>query len=170
MPTKIFSTAQPPPLNRPGLGSEQSIWRAESSSSASAGADRSRPNSALAWITLVILAGLVAGARWLEFLPVAMPGCGWRALTGMPCPGCGFTRSLLAWSEFQPWEALRLNPLFFGAMVGLLLWAGTQLCDRYFDTRCRAIWPILRRHPLVMPLLIVLLVANWVYLWLTLPT
>lgn len=71
---------------------------------------------ALAWGLGAL--GVLAVVPWLESLAALVPGCGWRALTGLPCPTCGSTRAALALSDGNVAGALAHNPL---AVAGLAL-------------------------------------------------
>ena len=120
----------------------------------------------------VLLFVAVTGAAWLlrlgVYLQVPLPFCLLRKFTGFPCPGCGCTRSLLAWTELDPLAALRLNPLFFAATVGLFLWAGLGwIAPSQRSRTLRWFGPL---RALVTPRsLLILAAANWLYLCLTLP-
>ena len=98
-----------------------------------------------------------------------MPFCGLRELPGVPCPFCGSTRSFQACSSFDFANALRWNPLAFLTCVGISLWFLLWTADRLFDQRwldrCR-LWVV---APALKPLLIGLVVLNWIYVCLTLP-
>src|SRR5689334_14382979 len=114
MPMKTSSPAQPPPLE---------AARAPAAAGVPEAGRAARPHPVVAGITLAALAGAVGLVRAVEVLRVPLPFCGLRRLTGLPCPACGSTRSLLAWAEFHPLDALRLNPLLFCVMIGLAAWA-----------------------------------------------
>ena len=112
---------------------------------------------------------MAVGAHFVVRWNLPMPQCLLRKLTGLPCPTCGCTRSLLAWSQLDPVEAFRFNPLFSTLLVGvfvwLLAWGFERVSGRLFlgPWRARATrWPWGK-------VLIVLAVVNWVYLCLKLP-
>ena len=103
--------------------------------------------------------------RW----QLPMPFCALRKLTGIPCPACGSTRSLLAWTHLDPVAAFLFNPLFFLACAGVALWTIAWLCERIIrqpllssGAKAMSRFPVLR-------IAVILAVANWIYLCLTLP-
>lgn len=118
---------------------------------------------------LLSLVGLGFGLRLAVQWQVPLPFCWLRKLTGIPCPGCGCTRSLLAWSHFDLVGALRFNPLFFLACLGVggwaLVWGAGLLTNRSWAA---ALEQQARRRPLGR-ILAFLAVLNWLYLWLSLP-
>ncbi|QNG26892.1 DUF2752 domain-containing protein [Synechococcus sp. HK01-R] len=77
-----------------------------------------RPKAGLAAIALLMLLSLRA-----QGLPLLLPGCPWRALTGVPCPTCFLTRSALATLQGDLGEALELH-LFGPPLVLSLGWLG----------------------------------------------
>jgi len=56
-------------------------------------------------------------------LPLVLPGCPWRALTGVPCPTCFLTRSVLATLHGDLGDALELH-LFGPPLVAGFAWLG----------------------------------------------
>jgi len=66
------------------------------------------------WILALGAAAVLALSFFLapEDLP-RVPGCGFRAVTGLPCPGCGLTRSFCAISHARLGEAWGFNPFGF---------------------------------------------------------
>src|SRR5690606_15199079 len=53
-----------------------------------------------------------------------LPGCVFRALTGLFCPGCGATRALHELTHLDVAAAWDLNPLFVLALpIALAVWA-----------------------------------------------
>lgn len=113
------------------------------------------------------LALLVVGLRILRAWDCPLPGCGFRAWTGIPCVGCGSTRALLALSEGDWQSAWTLNPLTSFACAGLglgaLLAGVDRLCGTSLLTGIQA--RVSRRG--LAGTLAVSLVLNWVYLVLT---
>lgn len=75
------------------------------------------PNLVLKAALFAILGGMsVSGIGWwlfgvdlLEFLGW-LPGCAFRAWTGIPCPGCGMGHALIHLSRFQWAAAVSANP------------------------------------------------------------
>jgi hypothetical protein len=112
---------------------------------------------------------LLAGARLLPLLPVPLPVCGLRALTGLPCPLCGSTRCILAWSHFDAVQAFRCNPLVAAACVAFGAWSVVSLLDASSGRKwAGSVMARLQRKPWPAVLLATALV-NWLYLCLSLP-
>lgn len=111
----------------------------------------------------------LAVARFTQGHQALWPKCGLRLLTGLPCPFCGGTRALHAAARFDWWQALALNPLAFLLGVGVTLWFAAWATDRLFHTNVLARLASWRRAVFRLRLLVAVLVANWVYLCLTLP-
>jgi hypothetical protein len=66
------------------------------------------------------LAG-AAAAPFVRAFAAELPGCLFRAVTGVPCPTCGGTRALLALVRLDVPAALAWNPLVtVGALVFVL--------------------------------------------------
>ncbi len=121
-----------------------------------------------AWI---LGAGLLVllGARFSQHLPIPLPACGLRTLTGIPCPLCGSTRTLAAWSHLDAGQAFRLNPLVAGACVALATWLVLAWLDRWTSRNwARTAMGRLQRKPWPM-ILALMAAANWVYLMFCLP-
>lgn len=69
--------------------------------------------SAIGIVAVVGLSGLLFFVVGVDLLDHAahLPGCLFRALTGIDCPGCGMTRAFLLLGQLRISEALRLHPL-----------------------------------------------------------
>jgi len=79
------------------------------------------------------LAGAAAAPFARAFASV-LPGCLFRAVTGIPCPTCGGTRALLALARLDIPAALAWNPLVtLGALVFVL--GGVVALARAFGGR-----------------------------------
>jgi hypothetical protein len=88
-------------------------------------------------------------------------------LTGIPCPLCGSTRSLAAWGQLDFAKAFAFNPLVASASAALCIWGVFWLINR----AQAHLWvlragKLLRRCPWLIAGVVL---ANWVYLWMTLP-
>lgn len=57
----------------------------------------------------------------LSALLERLPGCAFRAVTGIPCPGCGMTHAFLLLSELRFSDALQAHAAA-PAMVGAMTW------------------------------------------------
>jgi hypothetical protein len=109
----------------------------------------------------------LASARMVEWLPWALPPCGFRVLTGLPCPFCGGTRCLIAWSHLDVAGAFSFNPLVAVSGVGLVLWALARLLGWAPKSGSPFAWQVIGRKGWLIVALAVML--NWIYLVLHLP-
>jgi hypothetical protein len=118
----------------------------------------------------LVFSGLV-GMLFLSYLDLArlLPRCTLKSWTGVPCPFCGSTRSLTAWSQFDLVQAFAWNPLTALACLCIaawfLFWLGAALLNNPAPNSL-AQWI---RRPGAGYFLLLLLLANWVYLLLNLP-
>ena len=80
----------------------------------------SRSTRSTGLVSLALLAVL-----WLRSKgwPLPLPGCPWRAWTGIPCPTCFLTRSVMASLHGDLGEALELHVFGPPSVVGLA-WIG----------------------------------------------
>ena len=119
-------------------------------------------------ITVVAVILVLLVARIYDRLPLQAPGCGLRMTTGIPCVACGGTRSMMALSHGRFTEALTFNPLLFLGVFVAGIWLLVALFRAFVLRETR---PRKRRLPLGMIVtgVVLLFVANWVYLWLYLP-
>ena len=103
IPARDRLMPQANPLDSPARGDSQ-LWLPD-------------PSSILRAALLAILGALlVSGFGWwflgvdlLEFLSW-LPGCAFRAWTGLPCPGCGMGHALIHLSRLQLVAAVGANP------------------------------------------------------------
>ena len=101
---------------------------------------------------------------WALFLPIPHWGCMWKRMTTIPCPGCGSTRSVLALSRGEIFEAFRLQPGLFVALCVALFYVPYALWVYFLD---RPRWrPVLsaRESWWIKRVSITLLIALWTYL------
>jgi len=73
---------------------------------------------------------LLVVARYYERLPVEVPNCRMKEMTGIPCLACRGTRSFQAIAKGHLIEAIKLNP---GAVLGAglsVLWLASYLIRR----------------------------------------
>ena len=79
------------------------------------------------WVALVsVLAGFGAWvAAFLQPVPVLLPGCAFKRLTGFACATCGMTRCLMALGRWDWWEAFHWHPalaVVVALLPALVLW------------------------------------------------
>ena len=117
----------------------------------------------LIWLG-VSLGGLVLAVVWLA-LKFPWPHCIFLAITGHPCLTCGATRASIAFFHLDFSGAWKWNPLFFCVLCGWTLfdvYAFVVLILRAPRLRIIEITAMERKS--LRALLIVLLLANWIYL------
>jgi hypothetical protein len=117
----------------------------------------------LIWLC-VTLVSLALAAGWLAFgLP--WPHCVFLALTGHPCMTCGATRCAIAFFRGNFSAALKWNPLVFAALCGLSIfdaYAFAVLLSRRPRLRFTSFSP--GEKTFLRVLVVVALLANWIYL------
>ena len=109
------------------------------------------------WISGLVCLLTLAGLHFFPGVTRSIPHCALRTFTGIPCPLCGGTRSMLAWSQFDLPGAFRFNPFAGILPVAILSW---PILARFQPKVASARFPFL---------LAAALMANWLYLCLTLP-
>lgn len=131
-----------------------------------------REDSALAILFLIWGFAVVAfsiGARVYMLFPPRFHAlrCVFKETTGLPCATCGSTRTFALMGEGRFAAAMRINPfIFFGSLLGLLL-AGHALGAYLGLWRFSQFGIIQRNRRLFTVALLVLFLANWLYLILT---
>ena len=117
----------------------------------------------------ILLAGgyavaALAVARFLPAVVWALPGCPFRALSGLPCPTCGVSRAMLALARVDLGEALAHHPLATLAVVLTILAAPWAAAHSLAPAR----FPLPRLNATgttrVLRAGLVALLANWAYL------
>ena len=98
---------------------------------------------------------------WLGLAPL-VPGCPFRAITGIPCPTCGTTHVAVALMHGHLGAALAANPLV--ALAGLFFVAGGLLAPLWAAVN----WPV-PEVPTPLPgwaraAIVAMLLADWAYL------
>ncbi len=114
--------------------------------------------------TIAILA-LIA----VRFLPVLelMPSCVFRAFTGIPCPTCGATRSLVHLANGNLSASFGMNPAIALLMFAALLMFVYDVATLFSGSRISlSLTP--REATLMRVGVVVVLLANWAYLALSL--
>ena len=104
---------------------------------------RSRPDRALAYVSALTLASLVAAVCVVRPESAGfLPPCPFHALTGFYCPGCGSTRMLFFLVHGHPYLAFRENPLAFVVLPAVIYGIGLQLFtpSRALFSRFRPRW------------------------------
>lgn len=76
----------------------------------------------------------VLGFAWLR-LGLPLPGCVFKAATGLPCLTCGGTRAARALIGSDPWGAFLFNPLITLAGIGTGIFILYALGAVLFRTR-----------------------------------
>lgn len=105
----------------------------------------------------------------LRTMPIAkyMPACVFKGVTGIPCPTCGATRSALFLSHGDLPASFGMNPLISAVLLG----AGFYFLYStvaYFLKLPRVIVTLSAYEQRVARIgVIVIVVANWMYLLLT---
>jgi len=125
-----------------------------------------------AWVPAGIVLGCLGAAvaaRLATAWSLPLPFCLLRKLTGVPCPACGSTRSLLAWTHFDPVNAFRFNPLFALACVLGVAWLLLRMGDLWLGRGWADSLRAVSGKVPVRKVLGVLAALNWVYLCCTLP-
>jgi hypothetical protein len=108
---------------------------------------------------------------WLYFsTPEAISAqvCPINRVTGVPCPSCGTARALILLVDGHLAAALLTNPLGYLAAVALVIFPVWSLADivRKRDTlylAFRKTESILRQNRWLAGLLIILILANWIW-------
>ncbi|HLW35468.1 MAG TPA: DUF2752 domain-containing protein [Chthoniobacterales bacterium] len=120
-------------------------------------------NHELIWLA-VSVTSIGLAAIWLG-IGLPWPRCAFHDLTGHPCLTCGMTRSAIRFFHGDFIGALRWNPLIF---LGL---CAVTIFDVYAIAVLTRLTPRLRLLPFrsgekkfFRILVIVLLMANWIYL------
>lgn len=120
-------------------------------------------NHELIWLAVSVGSVALAGMWLWSGLP--WPHCVFHALTGRPCLTCGMTRSAVRFFHGDFAGALRWNPLIFVGLWALIifdLYAVAVLAMR--APRLRLLQFSASEKKLIRILVIVLLLANWIYL------
>ena len=115
---------------------------------------------------VIVLLMLAAG----RFLPVTafLPACVFKGLTGIPCLTCGSTRSLEHLSQGHLMESLSMNPLISLTVIVVLLSCVYSLITLLFGIPRAGFIFSEGEKGLVRAGAFVLLLANWLYLAITL--
>ena len=120
-------------------------------------------NHELIWLA-VSVGSVALAAMWL-WSGLPWPHCVFHALTGHPCLTCGMTRSAIRFFHGDFAGALRWNPLIFVGLWALIifdLYAVAVLAMR--APRLRFLPFSASEKKLIRILVVVLLLANWIYL------
>ena len=115
-----------------------------------------------AWTGAVLLLGAAVSGVWLR-LGLPVPGCGFRAWSGVPCMTCGSTRMLRALWAGDPLQALTWNPLVFSALTILVAWSLLSTVRLVFGVPRRRLVLDARERRVLRILAIVAALAGWCY-------
>lgn len=87
------------------------------------------PEGVLRAAVALFVLGLIATGlahAWIGFEPLLLsdwlPGCAFRALTGLRCPGCGMTHALLLLTQLRVTESLAAHPAALVLVAAASLW------------------------------------------------
>jgi len=91
----------------------------------------------------------------------ALPLCPIQTFIGWDCPTCGLTRAFCLFFKGNLRQALLLN----GMVPVMVLWLGIYLCEHLYAIfyGIRPPWFTQRGNKIIAPLLIVLLMGQWLW-------
>lgn len=120
-------------------------------------------NHELIWLAVsTATIGLAGGWLWIG-LP--WPHCAFHDLTGHPCLTCGMTRSAIRFFHGDFIGALRWNPLIFVALCAVIIFDVYAIAVVAIRApRFRVVQVTANEKNFVRVLVVVLLLANWIYL------
>jgi hypothetical protein len=100
---------------------------------------------------------------------MGLPACGWVVQYNKPCPTCGVTTAASHLVHRQPWQALKTQP-FGTALAAFGLWLAAVAA--FSLVRGRSFLDYLLCLPQVRIFVwgVVLLLASWIYIYLTFPS
>lgn len=106
----------------------------------------------------------------LRFTPVVqlLPGCVFKGLTSFPCPTCGATRAALLLAYGEAAASLSMNPLVSLCFMGACLVFPYSLLAFLLHLPRPSVELSVREHVVVRVAVVVLVLANWSYLAVTL--
>ncbi len=111
-------------------------------------------------MTILAVAGFVA--HHLHLVPVML--CPFKEITGLPCPTCGTTRVVLSIYELDLWSAFLFNPGLFLFLIAMGFWFALGIHGQI--ARKVLVVKLTEREKLAVRwTLIILFLANWLYLW-----
>jgi hypothetical protein len=102
-------------------------------------------------------------AAWLR-LDLPVPGCTFKAWSGLPCATCGTTRLIGALFAGRVVEALAWNPLVFCALALTSAWGTLAAVRSALGMPPSSLAPVPRHRGLSIVLLALAVIANWIYL------
>ncbi|MDE3260561.1 MAG: DUF2752 domain-containing protein [Acidobacteriota bacterium] len=117
---------------------------------------RSNRHQGLALLALSLVS--LGAAALLRDLAPDVTLCGVKALSGLPCPFCGGVRATAALGQGSLPEAFAWNPAVVLLHAGMLASGAALVLGRTPP------WLTPERQRLVFRGLVVILIANWVYL------
>lgn len=102
--------------------------------------------------------------RILRFDQVPFTLCTFRAITGIPCMSCGSTRALARLAAFDLAAAFRIQPLFTVLMLGVMAFGIADLAVFLVRRRVLSVQWTRRSVKWLSIVVVVLVMANWIYL------
>ena len=122
---------------------------------------------------LILTLGLIAGYSWLAYnlsqqhALNSKPVCFFKRTTGIPCPSCGNTRSVLAITSGDFYNAVLINPLGYVITAILIIFPFWILYDVILrkETLYRGYLQFEKAlsKKTVAILLILLILLNWIW-------
>lgn len=99
-------------------------------------------------------------------IPKALSGfsCTFKNITHIPCLTCGMTRSIFSLVHLNIIDAFRMNPLVFLTILILLLWGVWSLIGVIVKPKRIRIELAPAERIIVILSVILLVIANWLYL------
>ena len=125
--------------------------------------DAAPPLGAIFGAVLLTCAGLAWG--WLR-LGLPLPGCPFRALTGLPCPTCGTTHLVQALLAGDVLGALAHNPFVFACGVALAGWSVASAAGLVAGHRVSVVLAP-REATALRVTVVVLVILDWAWLMAT---
>ena len=114
----------------------------------------------------IVLLALLAG-RFLPVLALA-PSCAFKTLTGVPCPTCASTRTIVYLSHGDVASAFFMNPLVLAGVLAALVYLFYSLFTLFFAVPRLVVAFSGKEKDRIRALAVLLILANWLYLVITL--
>jgi hypothetical protein len=115
----------------------------------------------IVWGAIAVII-LVSARIFAEFLRLTPP-CIFRTLTGIPCLTCGGTHCVAALSQLHPLDSFLYNPLIMVGLIAMIPYSLGYAVAIIFRRRVAIALSKSEKRALRISV-ILLLVANWAYL------